>query len=94
MFIKQVLRFMENEDAAQKFPHKAELTTLSTAASITAREQHVMRLIAAGLSNREIAVQLSLAESTVKTHLKNIYHKLGVNSRTRAIAQAQRLKLV
>ncbi len=54
---------------------KVELAALSTAASITAREQQVLRLVSAGLSNREIATQFSFAESTVKTHLKNIYRK-------------------
>jgi len=53
----------------------------------------VLRLVSMGLSNHEIAAQLSFAESTVKSHLKNIYRKLAVNSRTRAIAQARALKL-
>lgn len=81
-------------DQTQQPLPKAELTSLFTAASITAREQHVLQWIAAGLTNREIATQLSIAESTVKTHLENIYHKLGVNSRTQAVRQAQVLKLV
>jgi len=72
---------------------KVELAALSTAASITAREQQVLRLVSAGLSNREIGHPVLVRESTVKTHLKNIYRKLGVNSRTRAIAQARALKL-
>ena len=92
-FVKQVLRLLGAADGAQKTPLKAELTALSTAASITAREQQVLRLVSAGLSNREIAAQFSFSESTVKTHLKNIYRKLGVNSRTRAVAAARELKL-
>ena len=92
-FVKQLLRLLANTEGAHKPLLKAELTALSTAASITSREQQVLRLVTTGMSNREIAAQLSFAESTVKTHLKNIYHKLGVNSRTRAIAQAQALKL-
>ena len=94
IFVRQILRALGDGDGAPKPLPKAELAALSTAASITAREQQVLRLVSAGLSNREIAVQFSFAESTVKTHLKNIYRKLGVNSRTRAIAQAQALKLV
>ena len=54
----------------------------------------MLRLLAAGLSNRQIAAQLCVAESTVKAHLDNIYRKLGVNSRTQAIAQAQALKVL
>jgi len=70
------------------------LAALSSAASITrAREQQVLLLVSAGFSNREIAAQFSLAESTIKTHLKNIYRKLGVNNRTRAVAQARALEL-
>ena len=93
-FVKRLLRLSTDTEGAPKPLPKAELTSLSTAASITAREQRVLQLIAAGLPNREIAAQLSLAESTVKTHLKNIYRKLGVSSRTRAVMQAQALKLV
>ena len=92
-FVRQILRLLGPGDGAQKPLPKAELALLSTAASITAREQQVLRLVSAGLSNREIAAQFSFAESTVKTHLKSIYRKLGVNSRTRAVAQARALNL-
>jgi len=91
-FVEHIVRALGDEGAPQP-PPKAELAALSTAASITAREQQVLQLVSAGLSNREIAAQFSLAESTVKTHLKNIYRKLGVNSRTRAVAQARALEL-
>jgi LuxR family maltose regulon positive regulatory protein len=93
-FARQLLHLLVDTDDARKLLPKAELTSLSTAASITAREQQVLRLVTLGLTNREIATQLSFAESTVKTHLKNIYRKLGVNSRTRAVMRAQALKLV
>lgn len=92
-FVQDTLRLIGNADAAKRPLLKSELTALSTAAAITPREVEVLRLVTTGLSNREIAAQLSFAESTVKTHLKNIYRKLGVNSRTRAIAQARALKL-
>ncbi len=92
MFAKQLLRLFAETDG--KALPKAELNLLSTAASITPREHQVLGLIAAGLTNREIATRLSLTESTVKTHLKNIYRKLNVNSRTGAVAQAHTLGLV
>lgn len=93
-FVKEVLRMLGHADGVQKSLPKDELMALSTAASISAREQQVLRLVSAGLFNREIAARLSVSESTVKTHLENIYRKLGVSSRTQAIAQAQVLRLV
>jgi LuxR family maltose regulon positive regulatory protein len=58
------------------------------------REVEVLRLIADGLSNREIADRLVIATSTVKSHANHIYGKLGVRSRTQAIAMAQDLGLI
>jgi LuxR family maltose regulon positive regulatory protein len=58
------------------------------------RELEIMRSIAAGRSNQEIAEQLFVALSTVKWHVNNIYGKLNVRSRTQAIARAQRLGLI
>lgn len=55
---------------------------------LSPREMDVLHCLAQGLSNQEIANQLVIAESTVKWHLKQIYGKLGVNSRTQAIARA------
>jgi len=58
------------------------------------RETEVLRLIVAGLSNQEIAEELTIAESTVKTHINHIYSKLNVTSRTQAVANARELKLL
>ena len=62
--------------------------------SLNERELQVLRLIAQGLSNREIADQLVLALSTVKSHINNVYGKLGARSRTQAIALARALGLL
>lgn len=78
----------------QEPPPADEPAALSIAASISPREQEVLRMVSAGLSNQEIAAALFVSASTVKTHLENIYQKLGVNSRTQAIAQAHALKLL
>jgi len=58
---------------------------------LSARELEVLRLIVAGLSNKEIAAQLYLAVGTVKKHINNIYGKLGVSRRAQAIAKAREL---
>ncbi len=55
---------------------------------LTAREEEVLRLVAAGLSNRQIAVQLSIAEGTVKRHLRKVFDKLGAQSRIDALNKA------
>jgi len=58
---------------------------------LSKRELEVLRLIAAGLSNREIAETLVITVSTVKNHLRTIYSKLNVHRRTQAIAKANQL---
>lgn len=61
---------------------------------LSERELEVLRLVAAGLSNREIAEELVVAVSTVKSHANHIFGKLGVKSRTQAVAQAKELGLL
>ena len=58
-------------------------------ASLTPRELEVLKLVAAGSSNRDIGKVLFLSEATVKSHLVHIYDKLGVRSRTSAVAAAR-----
>ena len=58
------------------------------------REREVLRLVADGLSNQEIASKLIIGLGTVKTHINNLYRKLDVNSRTQALARARELKLL
>ena len=94
VFVKEILQAIRHASGEQTRIPEDELAALSTAASISAREREVLQSLNAGLSNREIAAALSIAECTVKTHLTNIYRKLGVNSRMRAVAQAKALMLV
>ena len=56
--------------------------------SLTEREQEVLRMVARGATNSEIAAELYLAETTVKTHIGNIFMKLGVRDRAAAIVFA------
>ncbi len=58
---------------------------------ITEREREVLRLLAAGCSNKEIAKTLFLAEGTVKNHVSNILAKMGVRDRLRAVLKAAEL---
>jgi LuxR family transcriptional regulator, maltose regulon positive regulatory protein len=71
-----------------------EVSPTSPAALFTGRELEVLRLLARGRSNREVARELVVETSTVKTHLVHLYAKLGVNSRTQAIARARGLRLL
>jgi LuxR family maltose regulon positive regulatory protein len=61
---------------------------------LTEREMEVLLLIAAGLSNQDIANRLTVSLNTVKTHLKNLYGKLGTGTRTQAVARARELGLL
>ena len=56
---------------------------------LTGRELDVLRLVAQGYSNRAIAEQLVISIGTVKSHLKHIFAKLAVESRTQAVVQAR-----
>ncbi len=62
--------------------------------TLTEREVDVLRLIAQGKANKEIAVSLTIGEKTVKTHVSNILMKLGVQSRTQAALYAAQIGMV
>jgi NarL family two-component system response regulator LiaR len=62
--------------------------------ALSERETEVLKLIARGKANKEIAVDLSIGEKTVKTHVSNILNKLGVQSRTQAALYAAQTGLV
>ena len=64
------------------------------ARGITPRELDILRLIAEGLSTREMAERLFVSENTVKTHCSRLFDKLGVNRRTKAIQVGKALGLI
>ncbi|UMP04766.1 response regulator transcription factor [Amycolatopsis sp. EV170708-02-1] len=75
---------------ADRLMHRMRMPT----AALTLREIEVLVLVADGLSNRAIAERLHLTEGTVKSHLARSYTKLGVDSRTAAVATATDLGLI
>jgi LuxR family maltose regulon positive regulatory protein len=66
----------------------------AAALNLTPRELEVLGEIVAGLSNKEIEEKLVISRNTVRSHIKNLYGKLGVTSRTQAIRKARELKLL
>jgi len=66
----------------------------ATSPRLTDRELEVLKLVAKGLSNREIAHELYIAENTVKNHIRNVLEKLNLHSRMEAVVYAMREKLL
>lgn len=82
---------LTQKTAAQAFEkNNAALRTLG----VTAREYETLELLAAGLSNKEIARKLEVSPNTVKTHLAKLYEKLEVSRRTQAVQKAKDLALI
>jgi DNA-binding NarL/FixJ family response regulator len=80
-------KVMDAEVAAQIAEHSGE-------EALTSKELEVLRLIAAGNANREIAGLLSISEESVKSRIKNILHKLGARDRTHAVTVGLRRGIV
>jgi LuxR family maltose regulon positive regulatory protein len=85
-FVERLLAAIESRSASGGRPGPAE--------SLSDRELEVLRLVAVGLSNRQIASHLVLSEATVKKHVNNIYAKLSAHKRTEAVALARELGLL
>ncbi len=76
------------------YPRSAGRTGNPDAPTLTPRQEQVLRCIYSGMSNKQIARELDLTEATIKMHLKMIYAKLGVNSRTQAILISNDFNLI
>lgn len=71
---------------------KTDFPSLDRPDPLTERETEILRLMAGGYSNKEIANSLTVAEGTVKNHVSNILSKMGVRDRTRAVLKAFELE--
>jgi two-component system, NarL family, response regulator LiaR len=71
-----------------------EVRAPESATILTEREMEVLRLVALGLANKQIANELGIGDGTVKTHVSSVLGKLGLQSRTQAALHAVRIGLV
>jgi two-component system nitrate/nitrite response regulator NarL len=83
-----------DEELADHLLPTAQPADLPPGQELTPRELEVLQLLAEGLANKAIALQLEISEHTVKFHVNAILAKLGVQSRTQAVVRATRLGLI
>jgi LuxR family maltose regulon positive regulatory protein len=86
--------FPPAEGASHSAPAATSRGAHPLAEPLTSRERDVLRLLASGLSGPEIASALVMTQNTVKTHLKNLYGKLGAHGRDQALRRARDLDLL
>ncbi|HEX5138884.1 MAG TPA: LuxR C-terminal-related transcriptional regulator [Planctomycetota bacterium] len=86
--VGRALLFCEMPSAAER-PAERPLPA-ATPEGLTPQEMKVLRLVGDGLSNRQIAEKMQVAPSTVRSHLKHLYSKLGLRSRSEAVSYALR----
>jgi len=98
MLIKTIRGMKFNKDYYKMGEYRNKIAGLYSedegAEIISRREKEVLQLIENGAKNSEIAKELFITESTVKSHILNIYSKLGVNNRVQAVAKAKEIGLI
>lgn len=92
--VKEYLHTLRAAFGAHLDTHPSALSPQPLVEPLSEREREVLRLIAEGLSNQELAARLYLSPHTVKVHTRNIYGKLGVTSRTQAVARGRALGIL
>ncbi|BFH71534.1 hypothetical protein J27TS7_44420 [Paenibacillus dendritiformis] len=85
------LLYVAEAQGRMQLPSKEELQRLAKVEELTAREREVLSLLARSLSNKEIAEELLVSAETVKAHIKNLFKKLGVDRRMKAVSVAKTL---
>ena len=93
-YVRQLLAAFPVSEPEQTTPPQPDNSEFAWIEPLSEREVEVLQLIAEGLTNKEISSQLYLSLNTVKTHTRNIYSKLGVNSRVLAVARARDLEIL
>lgn len=94
LFVGQLLRAFEQERGLEPNIDQSAHPAKASSIHLTPREQEILGLIAAGLSNKEIEQRLVISKNTVRTHIKNLYSKLDASSRTQAVIKGQELRLI
>jgi ATP/maltotriose-dependent transcriptional regulator MalT len=82
------------EEARRAATELAEVASVQAASGLTRRKQEIVRLVAEGLSNAEIATRLVISQRTVEAHLRAIFERLGVATRMAAVYEAKRRHLI
>jgi DNA-binding CsgD family transcriptional regulator len=77
-----------------RIPHRLKASVHENPGGLTAREIEILRWVSQGLSNQEIADRLIISRRTVHAHLRSIYEKLGVTTRTAAVHEASQFNLL
>jgi len=93
-YVRDLLDAFQNQNQAAATASESSPFPKTVSDNLTEREKDVLLLLAEGLTNKQIANQLIVAPSTIKQHLKNIFRKLDVHSRTKAVARARELNLL
>ncbi len=93
-YARDLLQASAHEQAARASASAVPVAEPALIEQLSPQERRVLRLLAAGLSNPEIANELVVSVNTIKTQVQSIYYKLGVNSRQEAREAARRLRLV
>ena len=93
-YVQRLLKAFPIDEPEQPEPSTSHIPEVKLVEPLSEREIEVLQLIAEGLTNQEIASQLYITLNTVKGHARNIYAKLGVKNRTKAVAKAKALGII